>query len=176
MRNPLERRYGQGELHFVTFSCVQRKPLLGTPAARDYFVHVFDEIRTRYEFLLIGYVVMPEHVHLLISEPAKGNLSKVLQVLKQQVARKLLKINPGNEPSPATHFWMRRFYDFNVWSGDKITEKLQYMHMNPVKRDLVPHPSDWAWSSWAFYTTGEQGLISIDRWEGASKENLNPHP
>jgi putative transposase len=176
MRNPLERRYGHGELHFVTFSCAQRRALLGTSVARDYFVRILDEVRVRYSFRLIGYVVMPEHVHLLMSEPAKGNPSKVLQVLKQQVARRLLKHNSRDEQLPATHFWMRRFYDFNVWSGDKIPEKLNYMHLNPVKREIVNHPKDWSWSSWLFYTTGESGLIAIDRWDETSNFNLNPHP
>jgi putative transposase len=176
MRNPLERRYGHGELHFVTFSCAQRKPLLGTALARNCFVRILDEVRARYSFRLIGYVVMPEHVHLLMSEPAKGDPSKAIQVLKQQVARKLLNHGSESEQSPLEHFWMRRFYDFNVWSGDKLTEKLEYMHMNPVKRELVVRPKDWPWSSWSFYTTGEEGLIAVDRWDAARNLHLNPHP
>ena len=72
MRNPLERRYGQGNLHFVTFSCAQRRPLLGAPAARDYFVQILDEVRVRFAFRLIGYVVMPEHVHLFMSDTHVG--------------------------------------------------------------------------------------------------------
>jgi REP element-mobilizing transposase RayT len=111
-----------------------------------------------------------------MSEPDKGNPSKVLQVLKQQVARQLFKRNSESGGSITTHFWMRRFYDFNAWSGDKITEKLNYMHMNPVKRELVPHPKDWAWSSRLFYATGGKGLITIDRWDDVVNLDLNPHP
>jgi putative transposase len=176
MRNPLERRYGQGNFHFITFSCAQRRSFLGTPFARDYFVRVLDEVHARYAFRLIGYVVMPEHVHLLVSEPSKGDPSKVLQVLKQRVSRSLLLKFPGSEQSSDQHFWMRRFYDFNVWSGEKITEKLNYMHMNPVRRELALHPKDWPWSSWSYYTTGEKGLIAIDRWDESVDLNLNPHP
>jgi putative transposase len=91
MRNPLKRHYGQGDLHFVTFSCYRRRPLLGTARARNRFVKILEEVRQRHAFRLIGFVVMPEHVHLLLSEPAKKNPSKILQVLKQKVARKLLK-------------------------------------------------------------------------------------
>jgi putative transposase len=94
MRNRLQRLYGRGDLHFVTFSCYRRRPLLGTPRARDCFVRTLDRVRTRHRFLLIGYVVMPEHVHLLFSEPSKGNPSKTLQVLKQQVSRSLRKRKP----------------------------------------------------------------------------------
>jgi len=87
MRNPLRRYYGRGDLHFITFSCYRRLPLLGTARARNRFVRILEEVRLRHAFKLIGYVVMPEHVHLLLSEPEKGTPSKVLQVLKQKVSR-----------------------------------------------------------------------------------------
>ncbi len=175
MRNPLERRYGKGDLHFITFSCVQRRPLLGTPQACNCFVRILHEVRVRHLFRLIGYVVMPEHVHLLVSEPNKGDPSKVLQVLKQRVSRELLAGRLEGDHSMERHFWMRRFYDFNVWSGEKITEKLEYMHLNPVKRGLVAHPQDWPWSSWSFYANGDKGLIAIDRWDESVGWNRNPH-
>jgi putative transposase len=123
---------------------------------------------------------MPEHVHLVISEAKKGNPSKVLQVLKQKVSRGLrrrrressvgqLSLAFGETRWDAEHFWQRRFYDFNVWSGKKLREKLEYMHANPVKRKLVRHAKDWPWSSWSYYERGEKGLISIDR-VGQEKE------
>lgn len=59
-------------------------------------------------------------------------------------------------------FWQRRFYDFNVWSRRKVNEKLHYLHANPVKQRLVKLPQEWPWSSFAFYATGDRGLISID--------------
>ena|ERR1017187_1141940 len=176
MRNPLERRYGQGDLHFITFSCFGRRPLLGTTAARDCFVRKLGEVRIRYSFRLIGYVVMPEHVHLLLSEPTTGDLSIVLQVLKQRVSRTLLARHAAGKLSAESHFWMRRFYDFNVWTGKKLTEKLHYMHLNPVNRNLVTHPKDWPWSSWLHYATGDVGLIGIDRWNESVGQNENPHP
>ena len=176
MRNPLQRRYGQGDLHFITFSCFGRRPLLGTVRTRDCSVSILAEVRTKYSFRLIGYVVMPEHVHLLITEPGKDDPSKVLQVLKQRVSRTLLaKGGDSNHPSEQ-HFWQRRFYDFNVWTGRKLTEKLEYMHMNPVNRKLVSHPKDWPWSSWSYYATGEKGLIGIDRWNESRNGRENPRP
>ena len=168
MRYPLKRFYGRGDLHFVTFSCYQRRPLLGTHDARDGFVKVLDEVRKRHKFQLIGYVVMPEHVHLLMSEPPKGNPSKVLQVLKQKTSGELQKerewplaLRLPKERNEEEHFWQRRFYDFNVYSEKKLKEKLDYMHANPVTRKLVAHPKDWPWSSFSFYAKGE-GLIPID--------------
>jgi putative transposase len=106
MRNPLERRYGEGDLHFITFSCIHRRPLLGNAQARDCFVRVLAEVRDRYMFRLIGYVVMPE--------PIKGDPSKALQVLKQRVSGQLLDKIRGNDLASEPHFWQRRFYDFNI--------------------------------------------------------------
>jgi putative transposase len=82
MPKGLKRYYGRGDLHFLTFSCYRRLPLLKTIRARTLFVQVLCGIRERYKFLLVGYVVMPNHVHLLISESAKGTPSLVLKVLK----------------------------------------------------------------------------------------------
>jgi REP-associated tyrosine transposase len=79
----LERRYGAGQLHFITCSCYRRMPLLGTARARDRFLTILNVVRERYDFALLGYVVMPEHIHLLISEPRVGTPSTVMQVLNE---------------------------------------------------------------------------------------------
>ena len=91
MPKGLQRYYGRGHLHFLTFSCYRRLPLLKTVHARDAFVRELARVRAQYGFLLVGYVVMPEHVHLLISEPRRGTTSTVLQMLKQRVSRKMRK-------------------------------------------------------------------------------------
>ncbi len=80
MPKGLKRYYGCGDLHFLTFSCCRRLPLLGTVRARNVFVDALGKIRERYRFLLVGYVVMPEHVRLLISEPSGATPSIVLKV------------------------------------------------------------------------------------------------
>jgi putative transposase len=157
MPKDLKRYYGHGDLHFITFSCYRRLPLLSTTGARNVFVEALGEIRERYEFSLIGYVVMPNHVHLLIGESVEGTPS-VLKVLKQRVSRDLRRSSGANLP----RFWQPRFYDFNVWSEKKVREKLDYMHANPITKKLVEHPKDWPWSSWSFYEAGEAGLVTID--------------
>ena len=120
MPKNLKRYYGQKHLHFLTWSCYRRRPLLASVRARNRFVKILDEVRQRYRFRLVGYVVMPDHVHLLISEPEQGTPSTVVQVLKQRVSRQMrgrkrkrsgaqLKLWAETEPP---HFWQRRFYDF----------------------------------------------------------------
>ena len=162
----LKRFYGSGDLHFITSSCYQRQPLLGTPERRDLFLIVLEEVRRKYELVVLGYVVMPEHFHLLISEPRKGTPSTVIQALKLSFARRLLiraeQYGVRNMPS---HIWQRRFYDFNVWTERKRTEKLRYMHRNLVKRGLVEEPEQWRWSSFRAYAYGEGGLVCVNEWQ-----------
>ncbi len=148
-------RYQQcGCLHFVTFSCYRRQPLLGTEAY-DGFERELELLRQRYGLLVAGYVLMPEHVHLLVGEPIRSSLAVALQVLKQQTSRKLKRRGE-------VHFWQRRYYDFNVWSEARRIEKLRYMHRNPVKRGLVAKPEDWLWSSFRHYATGAEGTVEIE--------------
>ena len=164
MREPLRRYYGYGDLHFITFSCHARRPLLGCALARDRFLKVLDEVRSAYGFRVAGYVVMPEHVHLLLSEPKRGTPSVALQIVKQRSSRALReeRISVQGAEQSVGPLWMPRFHDFNVWSANRLNQKLEYMHLNPVKRELVNHPKDWAWSSWSFYANGEVGLVQID--------------
>ena len=136
MTRGLKRYYGQGDLHYITCSCYRQKPLLAYSESRDYFLSVFEQVGRRYISDVIAYVVMPEHFHLLISQPERGDPSVVMKILKQAVSRKLL-------PSNGTRFWQPRFYDFNVFSEQKRNEKINYMRNNPVTRGLVSSPNQW---------------------------------
>jgi REP element-mobilizing transposase RayT len=104
--------------------------LLGTAERRDLFLTVLEKMRQRYRFAVIGYVIMPEHVHLLISEPQIANPSTVVQAVKLGFARRVLNLNHVSCDA-RHHVWFSRFYDFNLWSQGKEIEKLKYMHRNP---------------------------------------------
>jgi putative transposase len=166
------KRYQQTrQLHFITFSCYHRAPLLGTAQARHMFVRALETVRQWYGFYVVGYVVMPEHVHLLMSEPERGTLALALQMAKQMVSRKL---RPATRQDP---FWQPRYYDFNVWSERKRVEKLRYLHRNPVKRRLAASPEDWIWSSFRHYVTGEDGAVEIEsQWTARKREQLGVYP
>ena len=170
MPQGLKRFYGSGDLHFITTSCYQRHPLLGEAWRRDLLLTVLEQVRQRYHFVVVGYVVMPEHFHLLISEPQKGNPSVVIQALKLGFARRLLSQTQRNPrqsalwPEGPTHIWQHRFYDFNVWSARKRIEKLRYIHRNPVERGLVAEPEQWKWSSFRAYAYGELGPVVVNDW------------
>ena len=157
------------QLHFVTFSCYRRQQFLNSPHARTVFEHSLEQTRSSYHFYVKGYVVMPEHVHLLVSEPLRSSLATALQALKQSVAQKLI----GHHG----HFWQARYYDFNVCSSEKRVEKLKYIHRNPVRRGLVEKPEDWPWSSYRHYATREQGLVEIESpWTAYLREHPSADP
>ena len=141
-------------LHFITFSCYRRQPFLNSADARHIFERSLEQTRRKYELYVIGYVVMPEHVHLLLSEPEQSTLAAALQALKQSVSQQLI----GHHG----HFWQARYYDFNVRTTEKRIEKLKYIHRNPVKRGLVEKPEDWPWSSYRHYALDEQGPVAIE--------------
>jgi putative transposase len=113
---------------------------------------------------------MPEHVHLLISEPERKKLSLVIQMLKQVTSRKL---KPTVDPHQPERFWQVRYYDFPVWTEAKRIEKLRYIHRNPLRRGLAERPEDWMWSSFAHYATGVEGAVEIEsRWTARKRERL----
>jgi putative transposase len=110
---------------------------------------------------------MPEHVHLLLSEPVQGKLSTALQMLKQITAQRLMR------HAPAGIFWQPRYYDFNVWSERKRIEKLRYIHRNPVKRGLCANSEDWEWSSFRHHLLGIEGAVKIEsQWTARRREQL----
>jgi REP-associated tyrosine transposase len=162
MPHGLKRYSGRGDFHFITFSCYERRPFLHGDQAKRYFLKILGEVRTQTGFRLAGYVVMPEHVHLLLDEPPATTPARIIQILKQRVSR-TLRVSKCSSASNLKRFWQRRYYDFNVYSEEKLREKLEYMHLNPVKRGLVGHPRDWLWSSWSCYECGG-GLLPVDKW------------
>ena len=125
---------------------------------------------------------MPEHIHLLISEPEKGDPSRAMQAIKQGFARRVLRQLAKRRASAqgelfvgeAEHLWQHRFYDFNVWKERKRIEKLRYRHRNPVKRGLVLEPEQWAWSSFRSYYYGEPGAVRINQWHDLKMKIRRP--
>jgi putative transposase len=166
----LKRFQQTDNLHFITFSCYRRRPNLGTPDSRSTFEAALERVRRKYELCVYGYVAMPEHVHLLLSEPERGPLAQAIQSLKQGVARRLAL-------RAADSFWLERYYDFNVWNHHKFVEKLRYIHRNPVERELVERPEDWAWSSFRHYLTGDPGIVEIEsHWTAQERERAGIFP
>jgi len=187
MTKGLHRYYGNHDLHFITCSCYHRQPRLAKVECRDLFLNILEQARQKYRFVVHGYVIMPEHFHLLMTEPEVGDPSVVMKVLKERFTKKLRTKNKSagapliasfamsgpqhREPAPV---WQKRFYDFNVRTEQKQIEKLRYMHRNPVKRGLVEKPEQWQWSSFRSYLLGETGPVRVKFQEWPMEFKVRP--
>jgi putative transposase len=158
MPTGLKRFQQSHNSHFLTFTCYRRRPNFSSPDAYNLFVDALERMRRRFSMLVYGYVVMPEHVHLFVSEPDLGLLSDALHFLKLSSAKRL--IHAGSFPAGA--FWQKRYYDRNIRDHREFTEKLRYIHLNPVTRGLVREPAGWKWSSFRHYALREVGPVEIE--------------
>ncbi len=114
---------------------------------------------------------MPEHVHLLVSEPEAETLARAIQALKISVARRAMTYRAERELT----LWQRRYYDHNVRSHESFVVKLRYIHRNPVERGLVGKPEDWKWSSFRHYATAEVGPVEIEsQWTSDRRNGRTP--
>jgi putative transposase len=169
MPDGLYRLHQSGQAHFLTFSCYHRQPLLAQMNMQDAFLYALEQVRRRLQMCVWGYVVMPEHVHLLVSEPADGTIAKAMETLKTRVsvqARKEMKRIEGDSP-----YWQARYFDHNVRNSAGFATQLRYIHRNPVKRGLCGVPQDYPWSSFRAYALGEIGPVEIEcQWTAARRE------
>jgi putative transposase len=134
--------------HFITFTCYRRHHYVSNHASRDEFLKSLERTRLRYNLLIYGFVVMPNHIHVLISEPQEGTIANVIQSLKISSAKQI-KAKQGQKPHNCqpkaivghernSPFWQARYYDRNVRDHDEFTNDLKYIHRNPVKRGGWP--------------------------------------
>jgi putative transposase len=177
-RKTCQRFNDPGHAHFLTFSCFRRQPFLAKDRGRQWFVEAVDRARDKHNFHVWAYVVMPEHVHLLIwpTTPAY-DVSVILNCMKQSVAQRALiyvrRFAPAfldrmqdRQPSGAVHyrFWQRGGgYDRNIVEATTLHQIIEYIHTNPVRRGLCQRPEDWLWSSAADYASERVGPLRIDR-------------
>ena len=139
---------GLGTARFVTFSCYRRLPLLDDDGIKQALIHTLDIYRRRNKFHLFGYVIMPEHVHLVLL-PSRGvALGPLLGTMKSHVAKRVMR---GHSKGQRHVLWQARCYDHNCRTVETTLEKINYCHMNPVKRGLVSDPAAWIWSSYRNY-------------------------
>jgi putative transposase len=134
----------------------------------DLFPICLEDLRRRFAMRVYGYVVMPEHVHLLLGEPAHGTLADAIHYLKLSFAKRL---RSRKQTMETCSFWQKRYYDRNVRDARESSIKLRYLHRNPVKRGLVREPGDWKWSSFRHYALREVGIVEIEsEWTARDRE------
>ena len=177
-----KRHFAPGQLQFLTSSTYRRARLFASDKFRRSFVEGLAQLRTEMGFLLIGWVLMPDHFHLLTKPEPAESTSQIMQELKKRTAQSILSALCENQNvpwcgkmlarlrlPPTVHadsrfrVWQRRYYPFGVYSEKKRLEKLNYMHNNPVKQGLVSSPDQWPWSSFRFYYLNDSSILSMDR-------------
>jgi putative transposase len=173
MPSGLVRLQQTGHSHFVTFTCYRRSKNMCEAAVCAVVLQCLEHARLRYRMCVYGYVLMPEHVHLLVSEPERGTLAQALQSLKSASAR----VARRGSPAPAPRFWQTRYYDRYMRDHEEFVEKLRYIHRNPVKRGLCESPEQWPWSSFRHYLTAERGPVEIEsEWTAMRRLGREPKP
>ena len=163
-----------GTVRFVTFSCHRRKNLFIDSKAFYLFIESLEGIRKKYHIQLLGYVVMPNHVHLVIYPVEELALGRVVGDLKAHSAFHIIKRWKSNDDRILKNIevtrnkksvyalWQRRCYDHNCRAIDIVREKINYCHSNPVRAGLVSAPDEWFWSSYRWYMGDRTGPIEID--------------
>ena len=168
MPHALHRFHHSGQSHFITVSCFHRQPNFNSSDTCDLFLRCLEDMRRYFSLCVYGYVVMPEHVHLLVSETPQMTIADSMRFLKLTFAKRL-HARSGN--SDSNSFWQKRYYDRNVRDAREFSIKLRYLHRNPVKRGLAKDPADWKWSSYRHYALRENGVVEIESdWTARDRE------
>lgn len=166
----------EGEAHGVTFCCYQRRKFLSRERTRRYFIDALELMRRKHNVHIWAYVIMPEHVHLIIWPANKHyNMDAILTTVKLSVSRKamhylrtenpagLKQLYTGQKHAPY-RFWLAGGgYDRNVIETKSLGYMVDYTHNNPVRRGLVENPMDWKWSSAGEWESEGSGVLRLDR-------------
>ena len=112
---------------------------------------------------------MPDHVHALVWFSETGQLSRFMHGWKRKSSfrirerhrREQLRYFEGF--GQGDRFWQKQYHSFEIYSAGKLEEKLNYMHLNPVRRGLVACAVDWRWSSARWYLQGRSVGVPIQR-------------
>ena len=177
----------QNLVHYVTGVTYARVPIFRDDETCSLFTEALSETRLKDPFKLIGYVLMPDHFHLLVN-PIDLNITTVVGKLKGRAASKVLKYLRARDDryllsrlelarplaSGQTHaVWLQDFSSIDIWSHKFIRQKLNYIHINPLRAGLCDHPAKWRWSSYHAYLPHERGAVPLEidwRWLWAADE------
>ncbi len=153
-----------GTARFITFSCYRRLPNMNSDQTKRLFIDELSDLRKKYDLKILGYVIMPDHIHLVLIPPAGIKMGLVIGRLKSIVAKKHFATTGKPEGSTGV-FWEKRCYDHNCRTPEITLEKINYCHNNPVKKKLVESPDQYQWSSFNWYRGIRDVPLKIDEFE-----------
>ena len=162
----------ESEYHFTTFNTYKNHHTLTYPGIPEILIEHLEIVRNKHKFLIFGFVVMPNHMHIIWYVPANKGISNAVKHFKgsagRHVVAHIFEKTDFNEslitqPNGKRALWQRGFYDFNLITEKKMVEKLEYVHNNPVRWGLVQSPGDWAYSSYRSWYDLPGSLFEVDR-------------
>ena len=168
----------EGHAHFTTINIYKRIPILQNSKFCDLIIENLEYYRKKFQYRLLGYVILPDHLHMIVIPNSRTKYSDIIRDFKKGVAFAVIKrlsnarnqnlldkfsLNQVRRDGQRHSIWQRKYFDFNIFSEKKFLEKLEYMHNNPVNLKLVENPGDWRYSSWRNYYLGESSIISVDK-------------
>jgi putative transposase len=163
-----------GRARFITFCTHNRMRLLTNDSFRSIVVEVINEVRAQTGLKLLGYVIMPDHIHLVLVPPIDGKVGFIIGEIKRISARKIhrrLKVADSNLLTKLSvtrrglnkfAFWQKRCFDHNCRTEEAVWTKVKYCHDNPVKWGLVKTPGEWRWSSYNCYHGEGDFVLEVD--------------
>lgn len=168
----------EGHAHFTTINVYKRIPILENYELCDLIIENLEYYRKKFKFRLLGYVILPNHLHIIILPNTSTKYSDIVRDFKKGVAFAVIKklsdtgnrglldrfrLNSIREDGQRYSIWQRKYFDFNIFSEKTLLKKLEYIHNNPVELRLVETPGEWRYSSWRNYCLGDSSIISIDK-------------
>ncbi|MFT4113995.1 hypothetical protein [Silvibacterium sp.] len=162
MPKPQKIVRGKGELHLVSCNCFLREPKLGQEKHRDLFCQLLEQLRHKFRFRILGYVVMPTGFHLLLSTPENETTEETIATLRQRYQRRYNTSARTDDPA-----WDKAITVKHIVSPDQIVSAVRFMNEAPVKANLVETETDWEWSSARSYAGLPEGVVTVEVYEGA---------
>ena len=153
-----QRRYiEKDKVYFVTALIKDRKPVLTVPSNSNLLLATIEYFRYYLDYSVYGYVIMPEHFHLLVLPSLKYDISKIMNCIKGNFARRYNQINNciGDQ------VWQQGFYDKMVRDRQDLMNKIEYMHNNPVKAGLADKSGDYPFSSYHQYYGKVRNAVQV---------------
>ncbi len=137
------RRFNAAEFpSLVTTNVADREALFTSEAAARMFMEVLDEVRSETGFHLLAFVVMPDHVHLVLSLPPSHHLGQIVQLIKGRFSRRYNGVT-----GRSGRLWQSRYHERTLRSEGELFAAIEYVHRNPVLAGLVRAESAFPWSS-----------------------------
>ena len=141
--------------YFVTTNTDNRQQIFRDPDVAHFFLNTLRYFKPLLGFKIYSYVVMPDHIHLLIEPKDRYGLSEVMKAIKGSFGRKYLIMR-----GETGKVWQRQFFEYSVEGGVELKRKIRYIFENPVRRGIVKNEVDYEFSSARVYIRGENDYLT----------------